>query len=84
MDKQTLEYMGTRVDRARELSRQIANLDKRTGRLIGDKIHSIVFHFKSDPDFFTNTENIIADAQPALVLAYQNYRNSLQNELDQL
>ena len=84
MDTKTLEYMGARVDKARELQKRIDDINNRMDKLENGELRSIAFGFRNISDFFADTPKIIKEIKAAAINAYCNHRDSLQKEFDEL
>lgn len=90
MDDKTLEYMGERVDRARDLIRKIKNIDEKLALIEeASGLKGIWFRPK---DWTSNSieldqwamKQLVTDVEPAIINTLTNIRDALQNELDQI
>jgi len=84
MDNKTLEYMGERVDKARKLQERIKETQKRIDILLKDELSSVNFSINNSSVFFIKNKAQLNDIKAATINALENYRDSLQHELDEL
>lgn len=90
MDNKTLEYMGERVDKARELTRAIKGIGDRINFLQAKSITSVRF---STGDNYTTVgtqymnlpdNSIVSQIKKSAIELLELYRDQLQRELDEL
>lgn len=89
MDIKTLEYMGERVDKARELKGKIDEIEQRILNLRASVYINVVCKCNKESyewkfsDFF-GKEALTSDIIPEFIKLLEARRDSLQHELDEL
>lgn len=81
MDTKTLEYMGARVDKAREIQENIEQINYRINFLASGPISGLTMHDQRGHMSFIDGN---AEIQELLTQALNNRRDQLQAELDEL
>jgi len=88
MDIKTLEYMGTRVDKARKLQDKIVAIDDRLAVFTNKNTREISLNIEGNGNY--SLSNIVPiqwinfNILPAIIDALTKRRDQLQKELDEL
>jgi len=84
LDEKTLQYMGAKVDKARELLKKIDATQGRIDRLSRDELSSVHFSIDHSSVFYIDNKKQLGEIKAAAINALKNYRDSTQMELDEL